>query len=1145
MITLSSSLDQLQEHYDAIVVGSGYGGSIAACRLSRAGRKVALLERGREIHPGHFPSALDAAKSQVQTSSHLGADGDPRGLYWFHVGGDMSVFSGCGLGGTSLVNANVALRPDPRVLEHERWPKTLRDDPEGLEAGYARAEHMLTPKCYPASYPPLAKMDVLRRAADSVSLPWSPTPINVTFTAGPNAAGVHQDACTGCGDCVTGCNVGAKNTLLMNYLPDAHAHGAAIFTEVEVRWVEREPGGAQRWVVRAQPLGVGRDSFEAPPLAVTADLVVLSAGVLGSTGILLRSRQHGLELSDQLGRHFSGNGDVLAFSFRKGTDVGSIGAGDRRPDPEHPAGPCITSVADGRADRPLEEGVIVEDAVVPGTIAGFLPVELVGQAFPDWLRRRLRGGGPLAALRSLFTHGRKGMTAHLETLLVMGNDDGEGTLVLDHDQVRVQWSGVGTSSYYERANSAVGALASTDGGTFMFDPVWSKYLGHDLITVHPLGGCAMAERAEDGVVDDLGRVFAGTSGEAVHDGLVVWDGSIVPRSLGVNPLFTISALTERAVAGLARLSGWTIDESAPALAPSEETQEASATPPERPGIRFTERMTGYWAPDVTENAGDLAVYERAAEAGRQQGGTLSFELTIASDDLGAATDDLSRPMTATGTVEAPRISAEPLTVADGSFRLLVADDEADTSVRHMHYELPMASSDGRRMHFSGFKVVAPGDAAELWPATTTLYVTLHDGGADGPVLGRGVLRIEPRDFARQLRTMRVTGPVSLGERLRLEADFGKAFAGPLFEDFGTVVERTTRFDRAAPLRRHRALDLPPRQVVPFRSKDGVPLRLTRYRGGSRGPVLLVHGMGANPLTYNLDTVEQNLVEHLVHQGFDVWLEEWRASTLLPSALTQFTADTVATMDHPPALDAVRAETGRSDVHVVAHCVGSLTWMMTALAGSAEPSSLLCSSVALHPIGPRLTRLKVGLHLGEFLRHAGTRMLTSDSYTTESKGAAAFDLALRLYPIPKVERCHYAVCRRLAFIYGVAVHDPNMDDLTHATMHELFGPTDMTMMLHLSRMARAKQLLGADGEDCYLPEVARLQMPITLLSGSENLVWIPESTARSYEVLTAVHGRDSIRREVIDGYGHQDVFIGARASADAFPVIVAHLDRVNA
>ena len=92
-------------------MGSGYGGSIAASRLSRAGRKVAVLERGREIHPGDYPSTLEEAGRNMQASTSEGDTGDPRDLYWFHVGADINVFSGCGLGGTSLVNANVAAAP--------------------------------------------------------------------------------------------------------------------------------------------------------------------------------------------------------------------------------------------------------------------------------------------------------------------------------------------------------------------------------------------------------------------------------------------------------------------------------------------------------------------------------------------------------------------------------------------------------------------------------------------------------------------------------------------------------------------------------------------------------------------------------------------------------------------------------------------------------------------------------------------------------------------------------------------------------------------------------------------------------------------------------------------------------------------------
>ncbi len=1147
MDRLSRPLADLKAHYDVVVVGSGYGGSIAACRLARAGRKVAVLERGRELLPGEFPASLEAASRHVQTAGPLGHTGDPRNLYWMHVGSEMNVFSGCGLGGTSLVNANVALRPDPRIFEDPRWPRALREDGAGLDAGYTRAEAMLTPRTYPRSFPPLAKMEALRRAADGA--PFRPTPINVTFQAGPNAAGIHQDACNGCGDCVTGCNSGAKNTLVMNYLPDAVAHGAEIFTEIDVRWVERPPapGGGDHlpgpWVVRAQPLATGRDRFGAPPLALSADLVVLAAGTLGTSRVLFRSRDQGLALSDQLGRRFTGNGDVLGFSYRPGQTVRAIGAGQERPDPTHPAGPCITAFIDRRAGRPLEEGIIIEDAVVPGAVAGLLPLELLGQDAADWARRRLRGGGPVSWLLGAATKGRRGFTEHLQTLLVMGNDDAEGTLVPEGDAVRVDWPHVGTSRYYEFANEVVGEAASVDGGTYLHDPLWTRLLRNSLITVHPLGGCVMADRAQDGVVDDRGRVFAGPAGDTVHDGLVVWDGSIVPRPLGVNPLLTISALTERAVAAVASEGGWAIDDTParPVGAPA----DAPAPVPDRPGLRFTERMAGHWSPATTPDVGDLAQYEQAASAGEVAGSGLSFTLTLSTDDLRATVADLARPMRATGTVEASGLSEDPLMVEDGTFQLLVADDEADATISHMWYRLPLRAVDGRLYHFAGFKVVAPGDVAGVWRATTTLFVTLRRDGPDGDVVGRGVLRIKPHDFATQLRTLSVTGPATEPERLELEARFGRAFAHRLYESYGSVLHRSTPFNRNAPPRRRRLLDLPARQEFEYRADDGVALRLARYQGGARGPVLLVHGMGANSLTFLLDTVEVNMVEYLVHSGFDVWVQEWRASTSLPSALSQFNADTVAHLDHPAAQAAVRHHTGRSELHVVAHCVGSLTWMMATLAGTTDPTSVVCSSVGVHPVGPPIMKLKAGLRLGRLLRKLGVGMLTSDSYTGESAGARAVDLALRAYPIPKEEQCGQAVCRRLAFIYGLAVRHDNMNDLSHATMHELFGPTNMTMMTHLSEMARVERAVDADGADRYLPHLERLRRPITQLSGRHNMVWTPASTERTHSHLTSNLGEDLFRRVVFDGYGHQDVFIGADAVRDTFPAVLDHLERVNA
>src|SRR5262249_3286372 len=159
---------------------------------------------------------------------------------------------GCGLGGTSLINANVALRAVPRVWEDPRWPAAVRADAAGLlQEGYQAAEAMLRPTPYPAAYPQLPNPAALRRgtAAMRAAATLYRPPINVTFADGPSPSGVPQKACTCCGDCVSGCNYAAKNTTLMNYLPDAWNFGAEIYTQVAVRHLERKD---EKWVVHYQ-----------------------------------------------------------------------------------------------------------------------------------------------------------------------------------------------------------------------------------------------------------------------------------------------------------------------------------------------------------------------------------------------------------------------------------------------------------------------------------------------------------------------------------------------------------------------------------------------------------------------------------------------------------------------------------------------------------------------------------------------------------------------------------------------------------------------------------------------------------------------------------------------------------------------------
>ncbi|MFP3249880.1 MAG: GMC family oxidoreductase N-terminal domain-containing protein, partial [Paraburkholderia sp.] len=231
MNRLSSALQAMQPHYEIVVVGSGYGGAIAASRMARAGRQVCLLERGREFMAGEFPSTQFEGASQVQYNTSLGQLGSPLALLEVHVNAEVNAVVGCGLGGTSLINANVALKPDPRLWQDPRWPAAVRDDTAGLAAGYARAEAMLQPSPVPADFPPLPKLNALARSAQALGMAqrFSRPPITVTFEDGPNAAGVEQKRCVGCGDCNSGCNHEAKNSTHMNYLPDAVAHGAQIF----------------------------------------------------------------------------------------------------------------------------------------------------------------------------------------------------------------------------------------------------------------------------------------------------------------------------------------------------------------------------------------------------------------------------------------------------------------------------------------------------------------------------------------------------------------------------------------------------------------------------------------------------------------------------------------------------------------------------------------------------------------------------------------------------------------------------------------------------------------------------------------------------------------------------------------------------
>jgi cholesterol oxidase len=1164
MPRLSSPQHRMQARYDVVVVGSGYGGAITASRLARAGRSVCVLERGREMSAGDFPSTLLEAARQLQVRTGDRRRGPATGLFDLRAGHDLSVIVGCGLGGTSLINAGVALRPPAWVYDDARWPAALRgrNGPTELGPYFDAAERMLGSTPYPDDWPEPTKLTALRKAAEGVGASVIRPKLNVTFTSGPNAAGVHQAACTLCGDCVTGCNHGAKNTVTVNYLPDAVAHGAEVYCEAEVRTVRPVSGGPGDggWVVTFDVVGGGRPRFDPPASFVFADVVVLAAGTLGSTEILMRSRAEGLAVSPRLGQAFSGNGDVLAFAYDiKDPEVRGIGLGGRAATAHNAVGPCITGVIDLSGTDTPGRATILEEGAIPGALRSLMPAAFAVAADSD------DGGSPAAFAARLIRRARAtggavwdrsgGPADRSLTYLLMSDDPGDGELSLDGRELRVDWPALGDLPMFDRDATLLRSATAALGAEYVGNPLWSPMLHESLVTVHPLGGCAMADDGAHGVVDDRGRVYSGL-GTDVHEGLLVADGAIVPRPLAVNPLLTISALSERAAALLAAERGWQVQRGpTPPLVRS----PAGAT---TPGVRFTERMAG-WVGAAHQVAGDEAppaedISRTGAERGRADGTVCEFVLTIEIDDLPALLADPSTPGRLSGTVIAPALSAHRLRVADGSFRL-VQEDPTHVDTWNMRYLLDLVAEDGRRFTFEGHKVLNDRSfALDAWNDTTTLYVTVRSGGPEGDVVAAGVLRIAPGDFARQLTTMRITGVEGALDQARWLARFGRTFARSLLKVYGGPIRDVGRFPSRPrvpiPLEGagHRKLRLPapePRWCDAGGTwhegnalGDDAWLRLVRYEGGRRGPVILAAGFGMPATSFAIDTVETNLAEHLVREGYDVWLFDYRASIDLPSAWTSFTLDDIARADWPSAVAEVRRVTGAPSVQALGHCVGSATLLMALATGMTGVRSAVAMQFPLHPGTSYLNQTKAALKVNRALGWVGARRVAPLRGLNVPN--TALDLALRAVPMPRSERCDKALCRWINAIYGCTHTHDQLDDATHDHLDDLFGVGNLTSLGHLGTIMQRRLVVNAEGSAVYTAHPERLRLPILLVQGERNYIFHPEGTMRTLRWLQSNNEPTLYKRLLLPRYAHLDALVGRSAAAEVYPKLTEHLDRFN-
>jgi cholesterol oxidase len=790
------------EHVDAVVVGSGFGGSVSAYRLAEAGRSVMLLERGRPYPPGSFPRT-----PQEMGRSFWDPSEGRYGLFdvWRFRGFDSLVSAG--LGGGSLIYANVMLRKDEKWFVkdepmpgggYERWPISRAD----LDPHYGAVEKMLGANPYPlhaAAYRDTPKTHAMVTAAEENGLDWQLPPLAISFAPVPgeqpavgipivtpeygNIHGVPRRTCRLVGECDIGCNDGAKNTLDHTYLSAAQHHGAQIRTCCEVRGISPLDSGGYEVTYTRHEDGTPDDGET--PETITCEKLILGAGAYGTTYLLLRNRTALPGLSDALGTRYSGNGDLLTFLLPRGHVPRSTVF-----DGSH--GPVITAairVPDAMDDGGTGRGFYIEDGGYPGFVDWLVESSditgtmfRIGELMARWALGKLTR---TASTRTRFNSemssliGDGTLAAGSLPLLGMGRDIPDGVMKLcDDGTLGLEWTTDTSLAYFERVRETMRKLARALDVEYVDNPIW---FFKRIITVHPVGGAPMGHNATEGVCDGFGEVYG-------HPGLYVADGAVMPGPVGTNPSLTIAAHADRMATRL--LESWPAHRrgdrrgrtvavrgaTRTVPAPPSASATASSRIPSRTTLSFTEEMKGFFAFDESDpSSGD--------RIGRERDQALMFHLTITADDVNRFLGTPSHQARAEGWVEAPALSGR-LAVQQGWFNLFVPGDSP--RARRMDYRLYFADAEGHPLTLSGRKEVRDDSVLDIWPDTSTLYYRLLRGHVDAAAeasaaaCGAGVAHIPIEDFIHQLTTFRTIGP---GQAQALRG-FGQFFLGQLWDVYG-------------------------------------------------------------------------------------------------------------------------------------------------------------------------------------------------------------------------------------------------------------------------------------------------------------------------------------------------------------------------
>jgi len=337
------------------------------------------------------------------------------------------------------------------------------------------------------------------------------------------------------------------------------------------------------------------------------------------------------------------------------------------------------------------------------------------------------------------------------------------------------------------------------------------------------------------------------------------------------------------------------------------------------------------------------------------------------------------------------------------------------------------------------------------------------------------------------------------------------------------------------------------RVVPFTSGDGFQCNLLNIRGAkppSKGPVLLVHGAGVRANIFRAP-VPTTIVDYLVERGYDVWLENWRASIdFMPNA---WTLDQAALYDHPCAVKTVVKETGSSQIKAVIHCQGSTSFTMSAIAGLIpEVNVIVSNAVSLHTVVPAFSVFKLNIAL-PFIGLVTPCLNPQWGLHATTLPAKVISLMVALVH----HECHNPVCKQVSFTYGSGFpalwQHENLNEPTHEWIKQEFASVPISFFRQISHCVQHGHLVSVSASKELPLDFAavrpKTEARFAFFAGEKNLCFLPESQRRSYDFFNG-HRKNYHSYNLIHGYSHLDIFMGQNAVHDVFPRMVAELEKTN-